>query len=79
MLLKQPARYREIWRVVLDYPLLETIVSLAGRCRLVAHEQDTFAFAAARTATALGLEKPAMLKTGEPVEAAVLNALSELR
>ena len=78
ILLKQPMHYREVWRIVLDYPLLDEFARLRAPSRLVAHEQDTFAFAAGRAADALRLPASAPLETNDGVAAAVSSALAEL-
>lgn len=54
ILLKQPERYREIWRATLSNPLLAALAECpCSHAAVVFHEQDIFAFAAQTAAAAL--------------------------
>jgi len=54
-MLRQPRRYREIWRAVLAYQLGEALCQLQVQRRLVTHEQDLFALAAEAAGDLLGV------------------------
>lgn len=56
LMLRQPAHYRDIWRVVLSYPVRDEIAAGAhGDLRLTAHPQDLFGPATIDAAAAMGL------------------------
>lgn len=78
-LLRQPACYRAIWRAVLDDPLLERLAGLGVPRRLIAHEQDVFAFAAERAARALAVPSPRPVQSGELLAGVVAACLDELQ
>ncbi len=75
-LLKQPNRYREIWKIVLAYPLSDALANLRGTARVVSHDQDTFAFAATRAANLLGTT-PIRCGESTDVGAAILSCFAE--
>lgn len=77
-LLKQPASYRPIWRAALAFPSLDRLAELDAPARLLAQEQDLFAFAAPAAGEALR-SPPALLGAGACVADCALDLLAGLQ
>lgn len=54
VLLRQPSHYRDIWRVLLSYPLSDRLKALDMPCKIVSDPGDLFAQAAERAALLSG-------------------------
>lgn len=54
VLLRQPAHYRDIWQVLLSYPLSDRLRSVATPCNIISDPCDLFAHSAERAALLMG-------------------------